>query len=184
MLTQTRRCCKSMIRPCRCFKRQCDPLQAAYHPRESETGGRAQVELLGGEAQGAGDEDVDRSRSSSPSRTPVAEKKSRVCAMCLLRSSQLKVLFRWRHERVGRQFEGAEALRPPWPLTKDKLRAILDPFGGPNARTELGPDWGPSLALLRYLEATVLLLGARLRDLEGKLSGGHVEAKLGYVMSC
>ena len=64
-------------------------------------------------------------------------------------------------------------------------------FGGPffylgvkgkDGSNILGPDWGqvwPSWAL----EATAMLLGAKLGDLEGKLvSGGHVEAKLGYVM--
>ena len=43
----------------------------------------------------------------------------------------------------------------------------------------LGPDWGlvwPSPFLLRYLEATALLLGGKLRDLEGKL--GHREVML------
>ena len=52
----------------------------------------------------------------------------------------------------------------------------------------LGPDRGqvwPSWAPLRYLGATALLSGAKLRD-HGQvgLSGGHVEAKLGYVMLC
>ena len=50
----------------------------------------------------------------------------------------------------------------------------------------LGPDWGqvwPSCALLRYLEATALLLAAKLGDLEVGLSGGQVEAfELRYVM--
>ena len=39
-------------------------------------------------------------------------------------------------------------------------------------RNILDPDWGqvwPSWALLRYLEATAMLLGAKLGDLEGKL---------------
>ena len=54
----------------------------------------------------------------------------------------------------------------------------------------LGPDEGqvwPSWALLRYLEATALLLATKLGDLEGKLGYREVmlkvEAKLGYVMS-
>ena len=49
----------------------------------------------------------------------------------------------------------------------------------------LGKVW-PPWALLRYLEAIALLLGAKSGDVEGKLglSGGHVEAKLGYVTLC
>ena len=41
-----------------------------------------------------------------------------------------------------------------------------------------GPRW-PSWAPLRYLEATAMLLGAKLGDLEGKLGhrGDHVEAR-------
>ena len=52
----------------------------------------------------------------------------------------------------------------------------------------LGSHWGqvwPSWALLRYLEATALLLAAKLGDLEGKLGYPEVMLKLcWYVMSC
>ena len=49
----------------------------------------------------------------------------------------------------------------------------------------LGPDWGqawPSWALLRYLEATALLLGAKSGDLEGKLGYREVMLKLSWAM--
>ena len=68
-------------------------------------------------------------------------------------------------------------------------RAMLDPFGGAKCKDRsdiLGPDWGQvgsSCALLRYVEATALLLGRKVGGSweQVKLSGGHVE---GYVMSC
>ena len=54
-------------------------------------------------------------------------------------------------------------------------RAMLDPFGFGH----LGP-------CCRYLEATALLVGAQLEDLEGKLGYREVMLKLstGYVMTC
>ena len=51
----------------------------------------------------------------------------------------------------------------------------------------LGPGWGqvwPSWALLRYLEATALLLAAKLGDLEGKLAYREVMLKLSWAMLC
>ena len=51
----------------------------------------------------------------------------------------------------------------------------------------LGPDWGkvwPSWALLKYLEATALLFGAKLGDLEGKLGYREVMFKLSWAMLC
>ena len=51
----------------------------------------------------------------------------------------------------------------------------------------MGPDWGqvwPSWALLRYLEATALLLAAKLGDLEGKLGYREVMLKLSWAMFC
>ena len=50
-----------------------------------------------------------------------------------------------------------------------------------------GPDRGqvwPSWALLRYLEATALLLAAKLGDLEGKLGYREVMLKLRWAMLC
>ena len=54
-------------------------------------------------------------------------------------------------------------------------------------KQHLGPDWGqvwPSWALLRYLEATALLLVAKLGDLEGKLGYREVMLKLSWAMLC
>ena len=51
----------------------------------------------------------------------------------------------------------------------------------------MGPDSGqvwPSWALLRYLEATALLLVAKLGDLEGKLGYREVMFKLSWAMLC
>ena len=51
----------------------------------------------------------------------------------------------------------------------------------------LGPDWGqvwPSWALLRYLEATALLLAVKLGDLEGKLGYREVMLKLSWATLC
>ena len=56
-----------------------------------------------------------------------------------------------------------------------------------DASNILGPDWGPSLAilgLLRRLEATALLLAAKLGDLEGKLGDREVMLKLSRAMLC
>ena len=66
-------------------------------------------------------------------------------------------------------------------------RAVLDPFEG--SKQHFGRRLGVSLAILGPVKAsgaTALLLAAKLGDLEGKvkLSGGHIEAKLGYVMLC
>ena len=48
----------------------------------------------------------------------------------------------------------------------------------------LGPDWGQVWpALLRYLEATALLLAAKLGDLEGKLGYREVMLKLSRCSS-
>ena len=57
-------------------------------------------------------------------------------------------------------------------------RAMLDPFGG-QMQGSRGQVW-PSWALSKYLEATALLLGARLVDLEGKLS----DRELSWAMLC
>ena len=51
----------------------------------------------------------------------------------------------------------------------------------------LGPDWGPSLAILaqlRHLEATALLLAAKLGDFEGKLGYREVMLRLSRAMLC
>ena len=68
-------------------------------------------------------------------------------------------------------------------------QAMLDPCGVRcNDRSNiLGPDWGqawPSWALLRYLEATALLLAAKLGDLEGKLGYRAVMLKLSWAILC
>ena len=63
-------------------------------------------------------------------------------------------------------------------------QAMLDPFGGSHARIKAGQIW-PSWDLLRYLEATALLLGARSGDFEGKLSYREVVLKVSSaVMTC
>ena len=61
-------------------------------------------------------------------------------------------------------------------------RAMFYPFGG---QMQGGPDWGqvwPAWAVLRYLEATAMLLGAKLGDLEGKLGYREVVFKLSWAI--
>ena len=61
------------------------------------------------------------------------------------------------------------------------LASYVGSIWGLNRSNILGPDWGqvwPSWALSRYLEATALLLAAKLGDLEGKLGYREVMLKL------
>ena len=52
------------------------------------------------------------------------------------------------------------------------------------SKQHFGPRLGASWALLRYLEATALLLGAKLGDLEGKLGYREAMLKLSWAMLC
>ena len=67
-------------------------------------------------------------------------------------------------------------------------RAMFYPFWGrmrKDGSNILGPDWGqvwPSWALLRYLEVTAMLLGAKLGHLEGKLGYREVVFKLSWAI--
>ena len=69
-------------------------------------------------------------------------------------------------------------------------QAMLDPFWGQlqGSRQHFGPRLGPSLATLgpalQYLEATALLLAAKLGDLEGRLGYRGVMLKLSWAMLC
>ena len=51
------------------------------------------------------------------------------------------------------------------------------------SKQHFGPRLGPS-AILRYPDATALLLGARLGGLEGKFSYREVMLKLSWAMLC
>ena len=65
-------------------------------------------------------------------------------------------------------------------------RAMFFPFGGQmqGSKQHFGPRLGPAWALLRYLEATALLLGAKLGDFEGKLGYREVMFTLSRAMLC
>ena len=69
-------------------------------------------------------------------------------------------------------------------------QVMLDPFGGQmqGSKQHFGPRWRPSLAILgpviRYLEATALLLAAKLGHLEGKLGYRGVMLELSWAMLC
>ena len=68
-------------------------------------------------------------------------------------------------------------------------RAMFYPFGGQmqgwkqHFGPRSGPSW-PSWALLSYPEATAMVLGAKLGDLEGKLGYREVMLKLSWAMLC
>ena len=68
-------------------------------------------------------------------------------------------------------------------------RAMFYPFGGhmQGWKQHFGPrsmpSW-PSWTPLRCLEATAMLLGAKLGDLEGKLGHREVMLKLSWAMLC
>ena len=61
------------------------------------------------------------------------------------------------------------------------LASYVGSIWGPNARMrgQVWPSWAP-----RYLEATALLLAAKLGDLEGKLGYREVMLKLSWAMLC